>query len=595
MIAMDKLRGAVLAIILAWGWKRAAIALVAGALSALAMAPFNAWPVLFLTFPVMVWLIDGAGAGRWRGVPAAAMAGWWFGLGYFVPGLYWIGYAFLVDAPTFAWLLPFAVLGLPAYLALFTALGFALARLIWTREATRVIALAASLTLSEWLRGQVLTGFPWNAFGYALTEPLALAQTASLIGLWGLTFLSVAIFASPAVLIDGNTRGRRPWIAPVAALALLVAMGIFGGVRLALQPTALVAKVKLRIMQPNLQQDVKFNYAAKAEVMQKYLALSDRASGPQSTGVRDASILIWPESAFPFFLTREADAMAQIAELLPKGTILITGSVRAPDLPPGVRITRAYNSIYVIDHDGSVLSVYDKVHLVPFGEYLPFQDWMEKLGFVQLTKVQGGFIAGARRRPMDVPNAPRMLPLICYEAIFPGDVASRDDRPGWMINLTNDGWFGNSTGPYQHLQQARVRAIEQGLPMVRAANTGISAVIDPMGRIIARLGLGVEGVLDANLPSAIAPTIYARVGDIPAAVMVAIGLLVVLRRRVIKRDLLTCCMFILGFGYQQKFRQVKMPQLTDRPSNSHSAPAHREQVSSLLKFSAFVPKLQSKI
>jgi apolipoprotein N-acyltransferase len=534
VIALDKLRGAVLAIILAWGWKRAVIALVAGALSALAMAPFNAWPILFLTFPVMVWLIDGAGAGRWRGVPAAAMAGWWFGLGYFVPGLYWIGFAFLVDAPTFAWLLPFAVLGLPAYLALFTAFGFALARLIWTREITRVIALAASLTLSEWLRGQVLTGFPWNAFGYALTEPLALAQTASLIGLWGLTFLSVAIFASPAVLIDGNTRGRRPWIAPVMALALLVAMGIFGGVRLALQPTALVAKVKLRIMQPNLQQDVKFNYAAKAEVMQKYLALSDRASGPQSTGVRDANILIWPESAFPFFLTREADAMAQIAELLPRGTILITGSVRAPDVPPGVRVTRAYNSIYVIDHDGSVLSVYDKVHLVPFGEYLPFQDWMEKLGFVQLTKVHGGFIAGARRRPMDVPGAPRMLPLICYETIFPGDVASRDDRPGWMINLTNDGWFGNSTGPYQHLQQARVRAVEQGLPVVRAANTGVSAVIDPVGRIIARLGLGVEGVLDANLPTAIAPTIYARLGDIPAAVMVAIGLLVVLRRRVIK-------------------------------------------------------------
>lgn len=535
MIAADKLRGAILAILLAWGWKRAAIALVAGALSALAMAPFNAWPVLFLTFPVMVWLIDGAGAGRWRGVPAAALTGWWFGLGYFVPGLYWIGYAFLVDAPTFAWLLPFAVLGLPAYLALFTAFGFALARLIWTREGTRVIALAASLTLSEWLRGQMLTGFPWNAFGYALTEPLALAQTASLIGLWGLTFLSVAIFASPATLIDGNTRGRRPWIAPVMALALLIAMGIFGGMRLALQPTALVAKVKLRIMQPNLQQDVKFNYAAKAEVMQKYLALSDRASGPQSTGVRDASILIWPESAFPFFLTREADAMAQIAELLPRGTVLITGSVRAPDLPPGIRATRAYNSIYVIDHDGSVLSVYDKVHLVPFGEFLPFQDWMEKLGFVQLTKVHGGFIPGARRRPMDLPNAPRMLPLICYEAIFPGDVASRDDRPGWMINLTNDGWFGNSTGPYQHLQQARVRAIEQGLPMVRAANTGVSAVIDPVGRIIARLGLGVEGVLDANLPSAITPTIYARLGDIPAAVMVAAGLLVVLRRRVIKR------------------------------------------------------------
>ena len=535
MRTAGQLRTIGLGIILSWGWKRAAIALAAGALSALAMAPFNAWPVLLITFPVMVWLIDGAGAGRWRGVPAAAMAGWWFGLGYFVPGLYWIGYAFLVDASTFAWLLPFAVLGLPAYLALFTAFGFALARLIWTRDASRVIALASTLTLSEWLRGHVLTGFPWNAFGYALTEPLALAQTASLIGLWGLTFLSVAIFASPAVLIDGRSRGRRPWIVPMLALLLLVAMAIFGTVRLMLHPTTNVAKVKLRIMQPNLQQDVRFNYAAKAEVMQKYLTLSDRASGPQSTGVRDASILIWPESAFPFFLTREGDAMAQIADLLPKGTVLITGAVRAPDLPPGTRITRAYNSIYVIDHDGSVLSVYDKLHLVPFGEYLPFQNLMEKLGFVQLTKVQGGFIPGERRRTMEIPTAPRALPLICYEAIFPGDVVARDDRPGWIVNLTNDGWFGISTGPYQHLQQVRLRAIEEGLPAVRAANTGISAVIDPMGRIVARLGLGLEGVLDSSLPSAIPPTIYARAGDIPTAAIVVAALIFVIRRRVAGR------------------------------------------------------------
>jgi apolipoprotein N-acyltransferase len=315
------------------------------------------------------------------------------------------------------------------------------------------------------------------------------------------------------------------------ALLLLMAMGIYGVVRLMLEPTRLVENVKLRIMQPDLQQDVRFNYSAKAEVMQKYLALSDRATGPQSTGVRDATILIWPESAFPFFLKREADAMAQIAELLPKGTVLITGAVRAPDLPPGTRVTRAYNSIYAIDHDGSILSTYDKLHLVPFGEYLPFQDLMEKLGFVQLTKVQGGFIPGDRRRTMALPRAPRVLPLICYEAIFPGDVASRDDRPGWIVNLTNDGWFGISTGPYQHLQQTRLRAIEEGLPIVRAANTGISAVIDPLGRIIARLDLGIEGVLDSPLPIAIPPTFYARTGDIPAAMLVAVAILFVVRWR----------------------------------------------------------------
>ncbi|RXH21465.1 acyltransferase [Bradyrhizobium nanningense] len=535
MSPFQRLRQIALAIILAWGWKRAVIAMACGALSVLALAPFNFFPVLFITFPVLVWLIDGTGAGRYGGVPAAALTGYWFGLGYFVPGLYWIGYAFFVDADVFAWLTPFAVLGLPAYLSIFTAIGFALARLLWTKNATRVLALAASLTVSEWVRGHALTGFPWNAFGYALSEPLPLAQTASLIGLWGMTFLTVAIFASPATLIDRTPDRRLPWRAPAAAIGLLIVMSVFGAIRLSLHPTTMVAGAKLRLMQPNLQQDAKFNYSAKPEVMKKYLALSDRASGPRSTGVRDATILIWPESAFPFFLTREADAMAQIAELLPKGTVLITGSVRAPDLPRGTPITRAYNSIYVIDHDGSILAVYDKLHLVPFGEFLPYQTLMETLGFEQLTRVRGGFIPGTVRHALPVPGAPAALPLICYEAIFPGEVAGRNERPGWIVNLTNDGWFGISTGPYQHLEQARMRAIELGLPLVRSANTGISAVIDPVGRTVASLGLGIEGILDANLPAAIPPTVYARVGDAPAAMLVALAVILAVRRRVTKR------------------------------------------------------------
>ena len=266
-------------------------------------------------------------------------------------------------------------------------------------------------------------------------------------------------------------------------------------------------------MQPNLQQDEKFNYAAEAEVMKRYLALSDRSTGPQSTGVRDVTHLIWPESAFPFFLTREADALAQIADLLPQGTVLITGAVRAPEPIAGAAIARAYNSVYVIDHDGSMLSVYDKVHLVPFGEYLPFQSFLEQLGLMQLTKVQGGFIPGDRRRAIEVPRAPRFLPLICYEIIFPGEAVPRGERPGWLLNLTNDGWFGISTGPYQHFQQARVRAIEEGLPLVRAANTGISAVVDPLGRIIKSLPLGAEGVLDSPLPPPVGRTLYVRAGD----------------------------------------------------------------------------------
>ncbi|MDA9547413.1 acyltransferase [Bradyrhizobium sp. CCBAU 45321] len=536
MSPSQRLRQIALAIILTWGWQRAVVAMAAGALSVLALAPFNLFPVLFVTFPVLVWLIDGAGGGRYGGVPAAALTGYWFGLGYFVPGLYWIGYAFFVEADTFAWLTPFAVLGLPAYLSIFTAIGFALARLLWSKNATRVLALAASLTISEWLRGHALTGFPWNTFGYALSEPLPLAQTASLIGLWGMTFLTIAVFASPATLIDRTPDRRLQWRVPAAAVALLLVMGIFGAIRLSLHPATIVSGPKLRLMQPNLQQDEKFNYAAKPEVMKKYLALSDRASGPQSTGVRDATILIWPESAFPFFLTREADAMAQIADLLPKGTVLITGSVRAPDVPRGTPITRAYNSIYVIDHDGSVLAVYDKLHLVPFGEFLPYQPLMEKLGFEQLTRVRGGFIPGTVRHALPVAGAPPALPLICYEAIFPDEVAVRNERPGWIVNLTNDGWFGISTGPYQHLEQSRMRAIELGLPLVRSANTGISAVIDPVGRTVASLGLGLEGILDANLPAAIPPTVYARVGDVPAIMLVAVAVLLAVRRRIGKRQ-----------------------------------------------------------
>ncbi len=216
---------------------------------------------------------------------------------------------------------------------------------------------------------------------------------------------------------------------------------------------------------------------------------------------------------------------------LPRGTVLITGAVRAPETAPTDGITRAYNSVYVLDHDASILSIYDKVHLVPFGEFLPFQDFLEELGLMQLTKVRGGFIPGDRRRAVSVPGAPRFLPLVCYEIVFPAAAVPRGERPGWMLNLTNDGWFGVSTGPYQHFQQARIRAIEEGLPLVRAANTGISAVVDPLGRVVRSLPLGAEGVLDAPLPRALPPTTYARAGDGPAALMVLVAFILVLRGR----------------------------------------------------------------
>ncbi|HEX5211936.1 MAG TPA: apolipoprotein N-acyltransferase [Pseudolabrys sp.] len=518
------------AIVLAYGWRRALIAFLAGAASALAMAPINAWPILFLTFPVLVWLVDGSTAGRWSGAFTAALAGWCFGFGYFVAGLYWIGYAFLVDAKTFGWLLPIAVAGLPAYLAIFTGLGLTAARLIWVRGPTRVLGLAAMLTGAEWLRGHLISGFPWNTFGYALTEPLALAQSVTLTGVWGLTFICVAICASPALLADDTADTPHPRRAILAGLLVLAALASYGVVRLTQHPTEFVNGVKLRIMQPNLQQDDKFNYSAKAAVMERYLRLSDRATGPTSKGVHDANILIWPESAFPFFLTREPDALTQISDLLKPSTELIVGAVRAA---PGASAANphAYNSVYVIDPDGSIRGIYDKVHLVPFGEYLPFQRLLERFGLRNLTKQVGGFLSGDRRRALEVPGAPKMLPLICYEAIFPGSAVPQGERPGWLVNVTNDGWFGISTGPHQHFQQARVLAIAEGLPLVRAANTGISAVVDPLGRIVASLPLGSEGILDASLPKAIAPTAYVRFGDDILILFMVVSLIFVARRR----------------------------------------------------------------
>ncbi len=521
---------AIHAIVLSWGWRRWLIAFAAGALAALAMAPFNFWPILFLTFPTLVWLIDGTGTGYGRGIRSSAAIGWWFGFGYFLAGLYWVGYAFLVDAPTFGWLLPIAVLGLPAGLAIFTAFGTALARLLWTRGATRILALGVALTAVEWLRGHVLTGFPWNAFGYALTAPLVLAQSAALIGIWGLTFITIVVGASPATLVDDRTETRWPWLPITLGIAILAAMAGFGAVRLVRAPTRFVEGVELRIMQPDLQQDVKFNYAAKQKVMDRYIALSERASRPQQSNSSDATILIWPESAFPFFLAREPDALTQITQLLGEHTVLITGAVRLAE-PVNLANPTVYNSIYVIDHAGSIVSIYDKVHLVPFGEYLPFQHLLEAIGLQQLTKLPGGFSAGDRRRLIAVSGAPPALPLICYEVTFPDELMPKGRRPGWMVNVTNDGWFGISTGPFQHLQQARVRAIEQGLPLVRAANTGISAVFDPLGRIIDSLPLGSEGLLSSRLPRSIGRPVYARVGDIPAAIIVVFALLAVARRR----------------------------------------------------------------
>ena len=497
-------------VMLSSGWRRLAIAILCGAVGALAMPPFGFLPALVLSLTPAVWLIDGAVEGGRRPLLStlgtAAQLGWAWGLGYFVAGLWWLGAAFLVEADQFAWALPFGVLGLPALLAFFPAFGFGLARLVWSPGPARIAALAFGLGASEWARGVLFTGFPWNTLGMALGQNLWLMQGASLVGLYGLTVIAVLIAASPAALAGGADEVRR-WAPPMSALVALALLAAYGALRLPSAPLSPVTGVKLRIVQPNVPQDQKFSRANGPQIMRRYLALSDRATGPENSGVADVTHLVWPESAFPFLLHKEPWALAQIAALLPPGVTLITGAAREAEDERADAGRRFYNSIQALADDGSIVASYDKAHLVPFGEYFPhFLDaLLRRLGLRQFVHVPGGFESGENAALFKVPGLPAVAATICYEAIFPGAVIGRGPRPGLILNVTNDAWFGNTPGPYQHFAQARLRAVEEGLPLVRAANTGISAVIDPYGRVVGQIPLGAEGVLDAALPASIAP------------------------------------------------------------------------------------------
>ncbi|MDB5570860.1 MAG: acyltransferase [Hyphomicrobiales bacterium] len=495
--------------------------MLAGAVGALAMPPLDLFPALIIPMTVSVWLIDGAQGGKRRSKAAslissgleAARDGWWLGFGFFVASLWWLGAAFLVEADQFAWALPLGVLGLPAGLAFFISLGFFISRLLWSSGAARVLALAVGLGLSEWLRAVVLTGFPWNSLGMALGGNLVLGQSASLVGLHGLTILAIALAAAPATLSDIK-KGGKVRAPALGALLALMGLSAFGFVRLGQGEAVLEPGIKLRLLQPNLQQDAKFRAEAMPEILSHYLSLSDRATSPASSGINDVTHLVWPESPFPVVLSDSVEALRRISSFLPPGAVLVTGAVRRETSGGGrAASNRYFNSMQVIESGGSITASYDKVHLVPFGEYLPFGHFVESLGIKQFVHVPGGFEPGPKRTALRVPGLPLVSPLICYEAIFPGEVTP--DLPsaegaGLLLNITNDGWFGLTPGPYQHFAQARLRSVEEGLPLVRAANTGISAIIDPYGRVIGSLPLGQEGVLDGPLPKRIDPPLFAR-------------------------------------------------------------------------------------
>ena len=510
--------------------RRAAVAFVAGAVSVLAFAPFHLFPVLFFTFPVFFWQIDASRTPR-----AAAIAGWWAGFGYFLFNLFWIGEAFLVEADKFAWLLPFAVTLLPAGIALFWAAGWAAAKAFWPNGSARLPLFALQLGLVEWLRGHLFTGLPWNVPGYALTFPLELMQSAALFGVYALSFIAGLIFTSPLVLCAAaaEKEGRRGALFKAALLGLapFIALYAYGAYRLNTPTPADIAGLKVRIVQPSVAQRDKWRAEKQREIFADHLALSATDSAGTRDDLKGVTHVVWPEAAMPFLPLEHPEALEAIAGMLPDQAILVTGALRRAQDQDGRM--RGYNSLMAFDTQGKLIATYDKVHLVPFGEYLPFERVLKALGLSKLTHGLGAFDAGPLPRPvLAVPDLPPVGGLVCYEVLFPGEVIDDANRPGLIINVTNDGWFGDTTGPRQHFHQTRVRAVEEGIPVIRAANNGISAVIDAFGGVRARIGLNVRGVADSSVPAALPAPLYAQLrGLVFWSFAGALLLAVVLSRR----------------------------------------------------------------
>jgi len=489
------------------GWRRYGLAFLLGALLAGALPPVDLTPLIFIAFPGLLWLDEGS-ASIW----ASARLGYVFGLGFFVAGLYWIAAALFVDIGSFWWALPFAALGLPALMAfwpaaalLVTAVGTSRLRLSPT---ARICLFAVAWGAAEWGRGYAFTGLPWNLVGYAWSGgfpgALAVLQSAAWVGIYGLSFLTVlaaslpALFGTPSLLPLSSLRRGAP---ALGAAALILLPAAAGAVRLHLLPTASTA-TWLRLVQPSIAQSLKWDSSAAEANFHRLTELSG------SPADHPLAAVLWPEAAATFLIERDAVHRNAIAAVAPKNGYLITGALRA-NPPPGP-VTQVWNSIEAVDHEGTIRARYDKAHLVPFGEYVPFREWLP------IGKITPGAIdlsAGPGPQTIALPGLPGFAPLVCYEAIFPGAATDPRARPAWILNVTNDAWYGRSSGPFQHFAIARTRAIEEGVPLVRVANNGISGVVDSAGRVLARTSLDAVTYADVALPEAGPPTLYSRAGD----------------------------------------------------------------------------------
>ncbi|MBM3491692.1 MAG: apolipoprotein N-acyltransferase [Alphaproteobacteria bacterium] len=488
------------------GWRASLLALSAGAAAAAGFAPLHALPLAPLGLAILLLLLRRATP--WR----ALSLGWCFGFGHFLAGLYWVGLAFLVEADRFAWLIPFAVSGLPALLAVFPALAAGACVLAVPRPGfSRALAFAAGWTALEWLRAHALTGFPWNLLGHVWTPVDTVLQAAAWFGAYGLSFLTAFAGAALAAAAEpGETRGdwqRRLVLGAMLPLGLFALLGIAGGLRLREPPVLDLGRPRLTVVQPNIAQADKW----RRDLVEAHFAALLRLSQAPAGAAGAPRLVVWPETATAHYLANDVVRRRLLAGLLGPADLLLAGTVRHG--PDAGAATQFWNSLVTIDARGETVALYDKHHLVPFGEYLPFRPWLELLGLNKLAAGRVDFSFGPGPRSLSLPGLPAVQPLICYEVIFPHEVGD-GGRPRWLLTVTNDAWFGTSSGPYQHFEMARLRAVEQGLPLVRAANTGVSGVIGPHGEVIARLPLNTAGRLDAALPPPLVEaTLYARLGD----------------------------------------------------------------------------------
>ncbi|UXM95764.1 apolipoprotein N-acyltransferase [Bartonella sp. HY329] len=482
------------------GIRRQLVAFFFGALMAFALAPFYLFFLCFISFPILIWLIDGVVESQkgFKKYALVALTGWSFGFGYFVFGLWWLSSAMFVDLATYYWAIPFAIFGLPAFLALYYGLATLFATLLNWRSYGRIVTLSLTFGVVEWLRGVAFTGFPWNSIGYTAMPDLYSMQIASLISVLGVNFLAVLVYATPAVIAD-----KKGLKLPFALAALLIFFDLgFGAYRLSFAPSEYAKgnEVVVRLVQPSIDQSQKQDMVLARQSYDQLVVLSTE-DNPLTT--KNPDIIIWPETALPYYLDHTPGLVEDIAALLSEGQLLLTGSVRLVYNEDGKQ--SYYNSMQVINQEGEIIAFADKAHLVPFGEYMPFGEFFKKFGLTAIAEAVGGYSAASEHKTLTLLDNLTILPLICYEAIFSNEMDYRGPPPNVLLNLTNDAWFGQTPGPWQHFQQARLRAVEQNMPLLRATNNGITAVIDPYGRIIKQIDQNRVAYLDAPIPSYRAP------------------------------------------------------------------------------------------